>query len=473
MASRNITFEQIPASIRKPGKYAEFNTKLAVRTLPGNLQKTLIIGQRTAAGSVPANVVTDVFSDDQAATYFGRGSQAHRMVLAALHANKYLSLQVLPLDDAGAGLAATCTVTITGPATATGVLTIKVGDDLVQIAIAAADAATAIATALKAQFDAQPDLPVSAGVAAGVVTLTLRNKGSCGNGVKVSASVTATGVTATATAMAGGATDPTLATALALIFSAGHNVLISPYTDATGLAALRDHLDNCGNGIEKRGAVAAVAFTGTLAAATTAMIACNPKRISAALVPATTTPAYEAAAAYGAVIAFEEDPAMPLNTLALSGVSAPPLSSQLSRSEQENCLYNGVTPTEVGPGDVVQIVRAITGYIKDAQAVPDISLLDLTTVRSLDYGRKALVERLSLRFPRSKKSERVKKQVREEILDVMYKLEDLEIWEHVAANEDGVLVEDDLQDPNRLDVRIPADVVNGLHVLAMRIDLLL
>lgn len=473
MASKNITFEQIPASIRKPGKYAEFNTKLAVRTLPGNLQKTLIIGQRTAAGTVLAGVVTDVFSDDQAATYFGRGSQAHRMVLAALRANNYLSLQVLPLDDAGAGVAATCTITITGPATGTGVLTVKVGDDLVQIAIASGDVQNAIAAALKAQFDAQPDLPVSAGVAANVVTLTLRNKGTCGNGVKVSASVTAAGVVATSTAMAGGATDPTLATALALIFPAGHNVLISPYTDATNLAALRDHLDNCGNGIEKRGAVAAVGFTGTLGAATTAMIACNPRRISAVLVPATTTPAYEVAAAYGAVIAFEEDPAMPLNTLPLTGVSSPVLTSQLGRTEQENCLWNGVTPTEVGPGDVVQIVRSITGYIVNATGTPDIALLDITTIRSLDYSRKAVVDRQNLRFPRSKRSKRVKARVREEIIDVLYKLEDLEILENVAENEDGVLIEDDLQDPTRLNARIPADVVNGLHVVANRIDLLL
>lgn len=473
MASKNIAFEQIRSSTRKPGKYAEFNTKLAVRSLPGNLQKTLIIGQRTAAGTVQANAVTDVFSDAEAATYFGNGSQAHRMVCAALKANRYLSLQVLPLDDAGAGIAAACTITITGSATASGVLTAKVGDDPVQIAVAAGDQQNAIAAALKAQFDAQVDLPVTASVSANVLTLTLRNKGTCGNGIKVSANVTAVGVAAVATAMAGGAVDPSLTTALAIIFTAGHNVLISPYTDATNLAALRDHLDNAGNGIEKRGAVAAVAFTGTLGVATTAMKACNPKRISGILVPATATPPYEVAAAYGAVIAFEEDPAMPLNTLVLAGVSSPPLANRLGGTEQENCLYNGVTPTEVGPGDVVQIVRAITGYTKDPQGVDDPSLLDLTTIRSLDYGRKAIIERESLRFPRSKKSKRVKAQVREEIIDVMYKLEELEIWENVAENEDGVLVEDDLQDSSRLDTRIPADVVNGLHILANRIDLLL
>lgn len=473
MASKNIAFEQIGASIRKPGAYAEFNTKLAVRTLPGNLQKTLILGQRMAAGTVLAGVATDVFSDTDAATYFGQGSLAHLMVKAALQANPYLSLQVIAMDDAGAGIAATKTVTLTGPATSAGVLTIAVGDDLVQIAIGSGDASTAIATALNAQFAAQPDLPFTAGVVGSVVTLTAKNKGAVANGIVCSSSVTAAGVTAVVAAGTAGATDPTLSTTLALIFSAGHNILISPYSDTTSLASLRDHLDNCGNGIEKRGAFATVAFTGTLSQATTAMKAVNPKRITGILVPNTTTPAYELAAAYGAVAAFEEDPAMLLNTLPLAGVSAPPIASWLGRTEQENCLYNGVTPTEVGPGNVVQIVRAVTGYVVDANNTPDPALLDLTTIRTMDYTRKAIVDRERLRFPRAKKSKRVKAQLREEVLDVLYKLEELEILENVAENEDGVLVEDDLQDPNRLDTRIPADVVNGLHVIANRIDLLL
>jgi len=43
----------------------------------------------------------------------------------------------------------------------------------------------------------------------------------------------------------------------------------------------------------------------------------------------------------------------------------------------------------------------------------------------------------------------------------------------VAANADGVIVERDSQDVNRLDAKIPVDVVNGLHVFAGRIDLIL
>ncbi|TXG76837.1 MAG: phage tail protein [Rhodocyclaceae bacterium] len=473
MASKNVAFNSIPSSIRKPGKYAEFNTALAVRTLPGNLQKTLIVGQRLSSGSVAANTLVDVFSDTDAAAYFGRGSIAHLMVRAALAANPYLSLQVIAMDDAGASVAATNTVTPAGTASTSGVLTVNIGDQVVQVAIAAGDTATAVAAALNAQIALQPDLPVTAGVAGAVVTLTAKNKGTLGNGVKVVSSSTATGLTVSNTSPASGATDPTIATALAVVFASGHNIIATPWNDTTNLTALRTHLDSVSGAQEKRGCIGVYAHVGTLAAATTLAPTINGGRITGLLVPSAYENVYEVAAAYAAVIASEEDPARPLNTLGLTGIAAPPLANRLSRTEQESALNNGVTPSEVGPGDVVQIVRAITTYTKDVSGTPDISLLDLTTIRTLDYTRKAVVDRLSLRFPRSKRSARVRAQMREEVLDVLYKLDDLEILENVAGNEDGVIVEDDLQDPNRVNIRIPADVVNGLHVVATRIDLLL
>ncbi len=87
--------------------------------------------------------------------------------------------------------------------------------------------------------------------------------------------------------------------------------------------------------------------------------------------------------------------------------------------------------------------------------------------------RKACRERIALRFPREKLSSRTAPKVRGELLDVLAKLEDLEIVEAVDDNKDGVIVERDSQDPNRLNAKIPVDVVNGLHVFAGRIDLLL
>lgn len=473
MASPNIAFDNIPASIRKPGKYFEFNTKLAVRTLPGNLQKTLIVGQKMAAGSQAALAAVDVFSDAQAATCFGNGSIAHLMVRAAIQANPYLALTVIALDDAGAGVVATGTVTITGPASGPGGVRLNIGNQTVDVAVATADSATVIAAALAAQIAKQPDLPVTATAALGVITLTAKNKGTLGNGITLSASVTATGVAAAVVAMSAGATDPTIATALAAVFAAGHNIIISPYADQTSLTALRTHLDNVSGPLEQRGAIGVTGHAGTLAASTTLAGLIDSGRISMPLLPGTVSLNYEMGAAYGAVVASEEDPARPLNLLPLVGIAAPPMASRLGRVEQENALYNGITPLEVGPGERVQIVRAITTYTKDAQGIDDISLLDLTTIRTLDYVRKAVRERISLRFPREKLSERTAPKVRSEILDVLYKLEELEIVEMVEANKPGVIVERDLQDPNRLDAKIPVDVVNGLHVFAGRIDLLL
>lgn len=472
MSSPNISFDSIPSSIRKPGKYFEFNTKLAVRTLPGNLQRTLIAGQRLTAGTVAAGVVTNVFSDAEAATFFGNGSQLHLMCRAAIKANPYLALEAIAMDDAGAGVAATSTVTLTGPATAAGVLTVKVAGKPVQIAIAATDTATAIGAALAAQIALQPDLPVTAAAAIGVVTLTAKNKGVQGNNIKIEAVTTAAGTTAVVVAMSAGATDPTLATALAAVFAAGHNIIVSAWNDATNLTALRTHLDSVGGPLEQREAIGVYAHTGTLGASTTLAGTINGGWLSAPNFKVPEQPC-ELAAAYGAVVASEEDPARPLNQLELKGITAPALADRLSRTEQENALNNGVTPLEVGPGEKVQIVRAITTYTLDAQGIPDISMLDLTTMRTLAYVRKACRERISLRFPREKLSERTAPKVKDQLLDVLYKLEELEIVEQVEANKAGLIVERDLQDPNRLNAKIPTDVVNGLHVFAGRIDLLL
>ena len=479
MASKNISFDNIPASIRKPGKYIEFNTRLAVRTLPNNKQRMLIVGQRTSAGTIAEKIPTQVFSDKEAEIYFGPGSMCHLMTRAAITANPYLDLTVIALDDASAGQPAVGTVTIGGAATGTGVLTLYVGTKKVEIAIATTTAAAAVAAALKAELDKHPDLPVTASVAEAVVTLTAKNEGLCGNDIHLSYVLTnAPGATVTIVAMATGAANPTLADALAAVFGEQYDIIVTPYNNQTDLATLKTHLDSVSGPLEQRPGTGVYGMNGALATATTlsgqvnsGRILCAYHRYTAATLVQSMP--YEIAAAFGAVMAWEEDPARPLNTLELKGIAAANIADRLSRTEQENLLYNGVSPTEIGPGETVQIVRAISTYLQDPQGIDDISLLDITTIRTLDYVRKAVRTRISLRFPREKLSSKTPPKVRSEILDVLLQLQDLEIVEEVEANKDGLIVERDLQDPNRLDARIPADVVNGLHVFAGRIDLLL
>lgn len=478
MASKNISFDQIPSSIRKPGKYFEFNTKLAVRTLPNNKQRMLIVGQKTAAGTVAQKVATAVFSDKEAETYFGAGSICHLMTRAAIKANPYLDLTVIALDDAGAGVAATGTLTLTGPATAAGVLTLYVGNQKVEVAIAKDDTATVIAAAIVTQIGKQPDLPITATSALGVVTLTAKNKGLCGNSIGLGYVLTnASGVTVAMVSMATGATNPSIQDALTVAFAEKFDIVVTPYNNQADLTTLKNHLDSVSGPLEQRPGVGVYGMNGAMSDATTLAGQVNNGRMLSAYLRYTSTQRksmpYEIASAMGAVMAFEEDPARPLNLLELKGIAAPGISERLSRTEQESLLYNGVTPLEIGPGETVQVVRAISTYTKDAQGIDDVSLLDITTIRTLDYVRKACRERVALRFPREKLSSKTPPRVKTELMDVLLKLEDLEIVEEVKANADGLIVERDLQDANRLNAKIPADVVNGLHVFAGRIDLLL
>ncbi|MBI5234735.1 MAG: phage tail sheath subtilisin-like domain-containing protein [Deltaproteobacteria bacterium] len=473
-----IQFEGIPSSIRKPGKYFEFNAKTAVRTLAGNKQKMLIIGQRLTSGTVAQKVPTQVFSDSDAETAFGPGSIAHLMARAAIKANPYLDLTVVALDDAGAGVAATGTVTITGPATSSGALTIFVGAQKIEVAVANADTATNIAAAIVTQAGKQTDLPVTAGNAAGVVTFTAKNKGLCGNQIGLGFKLTnASGVGVAVVAMASGATNPSVQDALTAVYAEKYDVAATPYNNQTDLTTLKTHLDAVSGPLEQRPGVGVYAMNGAVADATTLAGQVNGARLVGALLRYTSTQRksmpYEIASAVGAVAAWEEDPAKPLDTLTLTAIAAPDISERLSRIEQESLLYNGVTPLEVEADGTVRIARAISTYTKNGSGIDDPTYLDITTIRTLDYVRKACRERIALRFPREKLSSKTPPKVWTELYDVLLKLEDMEIVENVAANKDGLVVEKDAVDVNRVNAKIPADIVNGLHVFAGRIDLIL
>lgn len=461
MASTNISFDQIPASIRKPGKYFEFNTTNAVRTLAANSQKMLIIAQKAEDSDAPL-VPVQIYDDATAGALFGYGSQAQLMVQAA-----------------GGKLE------LTGTATGAGVVSLTIADTSVAVAAASQDTAQNVLDELAAALNAEQSLPVSATVVTPedpdgeggqvapppYLTLTAKNKGTTGNKITLSASCTAPGLTATVTKMSGGQKDPDITEALAAVFGADYTLYCLPWAVQEQLTALREHLDKVSGPLEQRRATAWLGSTDTLSLCTTLAGQLNSGRISLACLPGSPSLPETLSAAYCAVAASEEDPARPLNTLVLTGVAVPPESFRLSRTEQEVALKNGVTPLEVGPGEVVQIVRAISTYTRNAAGATDISLLDMTTIRTLDYVARTVKERIDLRFPREKLSTRTPPKVRSEVLDVLRQLEQLEIVEEVEANAAGVICERDLQDPNRLDCRIPSDVVNGLHVFAGVIDL--
>ena len=397
------------------------------------------------------------------------------MADAAIKAYANAALSIITLADHSAGVAAAGKITITGNATTQGVLRVGIGNaDVLMVPVAAGDSADTVGKAVKAAIAAQPGLPVSAAEAAGVVTITAKNKGTEGNAIRLLAACTAAGISTTVTAMAGGDANPDIQPALTAVIAEGHDIIACGISDEANLLKLRAHLEKVGAPTEKRWAVGVYGDSGTLATATTLAGKLNNGFMLCAWYRGTPSLPCELAAAFASVMASEEDPARPLNTLALEGIGLCDSKDKTMRAEQENALYNGVAPVETSPdGSRAQIVRAITTYTKTANGTADESLLDVTTVRTLIYVSKACIQRVALRFPREKLSDKTPARVRSELIDVLMRCEELEILEQVEANLPNLIVERDKQNVNMLDVRIPSDVVNGLHVVGMVVDLYL
>ncbi|MEM8337287.1 phage tail protein, partial [Morganella morganii] len=228
-----ITFDNIPDSLRKPGKYLEFNLRMATRALPGNPQVMLIVAPMMKEGLAEPLTPVNVFDDTEAAVAFGTGSLAHIMAKAAITANSYLQLQVIGVEENPAGKAAAGTLTVTGPATNSGTFYLTVCGERLDVTVTAGDSADDICQAITDTVNAQTALPVKAALTTGendnkFITLTARQTGEFGNDILLSASCTAKGITQTLTAMQGGENNADIQPALDAVFAAGHNIIVPP-----------------------------------------------------------------------------------------------------------------------------------------------------------------------------------------------------------------------------------------------------
>lgn len=470
--AEHISFDTIPSSIRVPGQYIEFNTRNAVQGLPQNPQSILLLAPMLSSGIQAALTPVQLFSDAEAGDLFGRGSWAQLMVKQAFSNNAYLDLTVIGLPDHSAGVAATGSVVLSGTAQTAAAVEISIGG--VNISVAVTSGQTAAQTVQKwvAAINAAA-LPVTASTTATqTLTLTAKNKGEIGNEISLSVDTANSGLSAQINAMSNGARNADVQAALDKVAGKHYHIIVSPFADDANSKALSNHLTQVSNAIEQRGAIGVTAWRGTMATGAAFTAKLNNARITCAWYKGAIESNALIAAGYSAVLAFEEDPAKPLNTLEIKGLSVTSDENTPLFNEANNALYNGLTPLTV-VANKVQIMRAVSTYTKSASNVDDPSLLDITTIRTLDYVRRAVKERIALRFPRDKLSDRLLPKIRSEILDVLLKMEQAEIIENAEANKAKLLVSRSLQDPNRVNAVIPADVVNGLHVFAGRIDLIL
>ncbi|HEX7693913.1 MAG TPA: hypothetical protein VF409_05455, partial [Sphingomonas sp.] len=242
-----IPFKNISGNLRVPLFYAELdNSRANTNPVP---QRALLIGQKTAAGTMTANlpVVCQSTVDSRAAA--GSGSILAGMIDAYRAVDKNGEMWALPLSDDGAAAAATGAMTFSGSTTGAGTFYLYIGGRLVSVPVASGQTAAQIATTVAAAVNAGIGLPVTAavdGVNTAKVNLTARNAGECGNDIDLrwmyrgatAGEFPPPGATVTFTGMTGGATNPVLTTALTNLNDTEFDFIVCSLTDATSLAAI-------------------------------------------------------------------------------------------------------------------------------------------------------------------------------------------------------------------------------------------
>ena len=189
------------------------------------------------------------------------GSMLALMTAAYRKADAFGEVWYLPLADAAAAVAAAGSVALSGAPTAAGVISLYVAGTVVSVPVGITDTPTTLALALAAAITANPDLPVTAIVdltTATKVDITAKNKGLGGNdidlrlnyGGSAAGEATPAGLTVTIVAMASGATNPTLTTALSNLADEPFDFIVCPYTDSTSLDALKAAMNDQDRSVE-------------------------------------------------------------------------------------------------------------------------------------------------------------------------------------------------------------------------------
>lgn len=486
-----ISFNEIPLSLMTPGVYAEFDNSRAVRGLPGQPYKALIIGQRLTGGSVDALVDTLVSSEAQAVEYFGQGSMLHRMVQAFRASNQSTELHVIAVDDDAAAAAAAGSIDITGSATETGTLNVYIAyggtTGRVKVGVTAGDAGDAVATALAAAISADANLPVTAvvnGTTSTQVDITARHKGQAGNDIDLRVNYyrddkTPAGLATTITAMTGGATNPDITDVITAMGDVQYNVIAMPYTDAANLSVVETELDDRWGPMRPIDGYAVAAADGTYAEMSTLGGNENDPHISILACNSSPTSPEEWAAETAAIVAYygQIDPARPFQTLGYTYCHAPDDADLFTQQERNLLLLDSVATFKLDAAGKPMVERLVTTYNLNAQGMTDTSYLDANILLTLSYLRYSYRARWSQKFPRSKLAKDgtrfgagqavvTPKVAKAELYSLFTAWENVGLVEDFDQFKSDLVVEINANDPNRLDMLLPPNLINQLRVTA-------
>lgn len=484
-----VSFSGIPSDLRVPLFYAEVDNSMA--NSGATTLRRLIVGQ-VNDGAVHEEIgrLVLVSRTSEAIAIGGAGS-----ILAAMHkrhrqVDSFGEVWCLPLK-VETGTAASGTVTVTGAASEAGLLNLYIGGQRVRATVAKDADATAAAAALAAAINAATDLPVTASAAAGVVTLTAKFKGDLGNDIRLrmnrlgraQGEQTPAGLTVALVAMAGGVGSPDMAAALAALGDEPFEFITQPWTDTATLDAWKEVMNDSAGRWSWSKQIYGHVYTakrGTLGELVTAGRLRNDQHMTLhgfeAGVP---QPCWEVAASYAArtAVFISADVARPTQTGELVGIEPADPSDRFMLTERQSLLQSGVA-TAYYEGGAYRIERAVTTYQKNAYGQADDSYLDSEPLHQSAHVLRRLKAVITSKYGRHKLASDgtnigdgggivTPKVIRGELVGTYRALERDGIVENTELFKQHLIVERDPNNPNRLNVLFPPDLVNQLRVFAL------
>jgi phage tail sheath gpL-like len=488
----SINFKNIPATLRVPLFYAEIDPSQAN---PGQIsQRALLIGNKIAAGTAVANIPFPMQSVDDVKAQCGNGSILAQMADTYRKNDNFGEVWVLPVDDAGAGAAATGSINTTAAATAQGVLHTYIGGLYVPLLLTGVQTAAQIATALVAAISARPDLAVTAvvnGVTTSKVDLTAKNKGDIGNDIDIRFNYLGTaggqsfpaGYAATIVPMAGGATNPTLTTALANLTDQAFDFIAIAWNDTITLDAMKNFL----NDVSGRWSWSAqvyghcmAAYRGTYAQRITFGGLRNDQHVSVMGFYDSPTPCWKWAAAIAGQVAISvrADPGIPIQGVPIYDVQAPPVASRDPIANRNALLYDGIATFRVDLAGQVQIENLITTYQTNAFGQPDQSYLESETLFLLTYVLRRMAAVVNTKYSRKKLAADgtrfdpganvvTPNIIKSDLVALYRELEAAGVTQKSAQFEQALIVEINGTNPSRIDVLWPGVLIQQLRIFAL------
>jgi phage tail sheath gpL-like len=333
-----------------------------------------------------------------------------------------------------------------------------------------------------------------ASASAAVVTLSAKSKGVYGNEIQVVANyygavggdVMPPGLVVTIVNGVTGTGAPVFTTAISNLGESPAEYVCQPFTDSNSLLAWKTEFGFSDTGrwgwVRQLYGHLFSAFRGTMGEqlVQAGNNGNNPQLSMLAIEPLSPTPAYEWAAAYTAKAArgLSIDPARPLQSLHLEGVLPAQGLNRFLLSQLNTFSLAGLATQRTFADGIPVITRETTTYTLNTFGNTDDAYTDVTTLATLAKLLRNQRQAITSKYPRHKLANDgtrfgvgqaivTPKTIKAELVAQYRQDEFVGLVEDAAAFKANLIVERDPNDPNRLNVLYPPDLVNQLRIFAV------